>query len=83
MDEKNKKIKIEVTFSNVMFILLQVLFIVLKVCKVGGMANLSWWWVTLMTWGPIALMLVFITLLFLYSIIKSVIGFLKWKKKLK
>ena len=34
--------------------LLFVAFLVLKLAKVGAVADWSWWWVTAPLWGPIA-----------------------------
>lgn len=51
------------------FGLLQIVFIVLKLI---GKIDWSWWWVMAPTWGPLALVLVCIALVFLYYVIKAV-----------
>lgn len=38
--------------------LLFVAFLVLKLAKIGAVADWSWWWVTAPLWGPFALVLV-------------------------
>lgn len=37
--------------------LLQVVFIVMKLAKIGEVANWSWWWVFAPTWIPLGLVL--------------------------
>lgn len=36
---------------------LQIVFIIMKLAKVGSVANWSWWWVLAPTWIPAALVL--------------------------
>jgi hypothetical protein len=47
--------------------LLAILFIGLKL---GGVITWSWWWVTIPLWGGVALLLLFILIVFLISLLK-------------
>lgn len=49
------------------FGMLAIVFIVLKLCNV---VDWSWWWVTCPLWGPVALWLVIMGLLFLWATIR-------------
>ena len=48
-----------------------VLFIVFFVLKLTGSIAWSWWWVTAPLWGPYALVIGLIALLFLLGVIAS------------
>lgn len=45
--------------------LLFLVFLVLKLCKV---IDWSWWWVTAPLWGPIALFVATLGILFIYAL---------------
>lgn len=47
MDNNNKMNFGGTWFYEVLFIV----FLVLKLCKIGDVANWSWWWVTAPLWG--------------------------------
>jgi hypothetical protein len=49
---------------------LAILFIALKLCD---KIDWSWWWVTAPLWGPVALVLVTITIVFIVELIKHLL----------
>lgn len=67
--EKKVVFRSGLSFGTVFFI---VLFI-LKVCKVGIVANWSWWIITLPLWGGIALYLLIILITMLIGFIAIIL----------
>ena len=59
------KNKVSITVGPSFLSILTILFICLKLL---GKINWSWWLVTLPTWGPIALLLTFLLVLFLIAL---------------
>lgn len=52
------------------FGLLTLIFITLKLC---GVIHWSWWWVTLPLWGPLMIVVAVLLILFVLSIIASLL----------
>lgn len=67
--EKKVVVKGGLSFGTIFFI---VLFI-LKVCKVGIVANWSWWIITLPLWGGVALYLLIILITMLIGFIAIIL----------
>lgn len=67
--EKKVVFRIGLPFGTVFFI---VLFI-LKVCKIGIVANWSWWIITLPLWGGVALYLLIILITMLIGFIAIIL----------
>lgn len=66
---KNVTVKSGISFSALFFL---VLFI-LKVCGIGSVATWSWWWITAPLWGPLALVVAIVIIVFLFSALISLI----------
>lgn len=49
--------------------LLALIFIGLKLAEVGAVASWSWWWVLAPLWGPLALFVILLALVFLFGAI--------------
>lgn len=64
---KNVTVKSGISFSALFFL---VLFI-LKVCGIGSVATWSWWWITAPLWGPLALVVAIVIIVFLFSALIS------------
>jgi len=66
---KNVTVKSGISFSALFFL---VLFI-LKVLGVSSVATWSWWWITAPLWGPLALVIAIVIIVFLFSALISLI----------
>ena len=52
--------------------ILFIVFLVMKLAKIGDVANWSWWWVTSPLWIPIILVLgIFLISILLFAIFKK------------
>ena len=47
-----EKIEIRINPFSVLMTLIAILLPILKAFNVGFLANCSWWWVTILWWGP-------------------------------
>jgi fatty acid desaturase len=63
-EKENKSSPAGITFTG----LLQVAFIVLKLCNV---INWSWWWVLAPTWIPIGLAAMIVAVAFIIAVVKD------------
>lgn len=66
---KNVTVRGGISFSALFFL---VLFI-LKVLGVSSVATWSWWWITAPLWGPAALIVAIVIIVFLFSMLISLI----------
>jgi hypothetical protein len=66
--ENSKTTSTSIGLGTILF----VVFLVMKLAKIGDVANWSWWWVTAPLWIPIALVLVILLVVFLgFAIFKK------------
>jgi hypothetical protein len=49
-----------------------IIFLTLKLCKIGSVADWSWWWVTSPLWIPLIIMLIIIIIVIILSFIVKV-----------
>jgi hypothetical protein len=65
--ESNKTTSTSISLGTILF----VIFLVMKLAKIGDVANWSWWWVTAPLWIPLVLVLaVFSIALLIFAIFK-------------
>jgi hypothetical protein len=65
--ESNKTTSTSIGLGTILF----VVFLVMKLAKIGDVANWSWWWVTAPLWIPVLLALaVFSIALLIFAIFK-------------
>jgi len=65
--ESNKTTSTSIGLGTILF----VVFLVMKLAKIGDVANWSWWWVTAPLWIPLVLALaVFSIVLLIFAIFK-------------
>jgi hypothetical protein len=65
--ESNKTTSTSIGLGTILF----VVFLVMKLAKIGDVANWSWWWVTAPLWIPVLLELaVFSIALLIFAIFK-------------
>ena len=65
--ESNKTTSTSIGLGTILF----VIFLVMKLAKIGDVANWSWWWVTAPLWKPVLLALaVFSIVLLIFAIFK-------------
>lgn len=65
--ESNKTTSTSIGLGTILF----VIFLVMKLAKIGDVANWSWWWVTAPLWIPVLLALaVFSIVLLIFAIFK-------------
>jgi len=65
--ESNKTTSTSISLGTILF----VIFLVMKLAKIGDVANWSWWWVTSPLWIPALLALaVFSIALLIFAIFK-------------
>lgn len=67
MSQENKK-SARIGLGSLIFII----FLVLKLAKIGDVANWSWWWVVSPLWIPIALILIISIFTFLTVLLVNV-----------
>lgn len=73
----NKTVSISfIPFSGIFLV-----FLFLKLAKIGDVANWSWWWVTSPIWGPLALLIAFFIVVFILFLFKEIITEIFKKKK--
>jgi hypothetical protein len=51
--------------------ILFLIFLVLKLAKIGEVADWSWWWVTSPLWIPIVALVIFLVLAFIWALISD------------
>ena len=66
---ENKKVKsTSINLSTIVFIV----FLVMKLGRIGEVANWSWWWVTAPLWLPITIVLALMLLFGLIAVIVAI-----------
>jgi hypothetical protein len=63
--ENNKTTSTSISLGTILF----VVFLVMKLAKIGDVANWSWWWVTAPLWIPVVLVLSILLIALLIIII--------------
>jgi hypothetical protein len=63
--ENNKTTSTSISLGTILF----VVFLVMKLAKIGDVANWSWWWVTAPLWIPVVLALSILLIALLIIII--------------
>jgi fatty acid desaturase len=57
------------TKSTSLGVIIFLIFLVMKLAKIGEVANWSWWWVTAPLWIPIAFILIVLLVFLLIAVI--------------
>ena len=67
MSESNSK-NSGIGIGTIVFLI----FLTLKLCKIGSVADWSWWWVTSPLWIPLCVMVLIIIIVMIFSFIVKV-----------